>query len=108
MLYQLHADFMNQQENYKESAALQQCDIADFIDALYNAPAVSLSIQEQEEKTPDNEEGNIGHLFFEMKDGTTINLTLYQSGYVHYRDMGVTYFYIKDKIYKKIFQEVTS
>lgn len=110
VLYQLHDDYMNMQDNYKECSQLNQSDIDEFIDSLYKSPFVTITAEEEIDKIPnyDTEGDKIAHLYFKMNDETTIAITLYENGYVHYRDMGRVHSYIGAKIFDKVFQAITS
>jgi hypothetical protein len=105
VLYQPHYAFMNSDNDFRECLDLNKNDIDDFIDELYESPFVKLTPKDQMEKIPDydTEGDEIRHLYFKMDDGTTIDITLFKNGYVHYRDMGGVYVYIQDEIFDKIF-----
>lgn len=109
VLYQQHSDYMNQQNNYQECSELSQSDIDEFINALYRSSFVIMTTKEEIEKMPDydSEGDKIAHLYFKMNDGTNVEITLYENGYVLYANMCKVYVYIEDEIFNKVFNAIT-
>lgn len=109
VLYELHDDFMNMKNEYKEYSKLKHNEIDKFIDALYKSHFIALTNKEEIDTIPnyDNDGDKIAHMYLKMNDGTTIKLTLFKNGYVLYDDMIRIYVYIKDDIFNKVFQAIT-
>lgn len=108
--YQLHNDYMSTKNNYEPCTTLTQTDIDTFIDALYTSPFVTLTADEEIQKLPDfDTQGvKIGHLYFKMNDETTVEITLYENGYILYKNMCRTYVFIDNAIFDKVFEAITT
>ncbi len=104
VLYQLHEDWDYGKGNYKTLSAVSEEDIAAFVEALKTGPFVDFS--EDIESRNRLYDGRQAHLFFQMNDGTTVNMRLLEGGYVSFRGTSA-YVYMPGEIFDVIFNATT-
>lgn len=99
--YQLHNDWNNNKGNFKKFSGLTNADLKKFLDALYQSPIIDLT----DKTNLYNSDIQQSHIFFKIKDGTTVVLRLFENGYVGYSGMIDRVFVnMSDDIFKKIFE----
>lgn len=98
--YQLHSDWNYEKGNFKKFREVTTTNFNQFIDVLNQSPFVEL----KGEPSIYNSDILQTHLFFKMKDGTTVELRLFENGYVGYQGMhGQIFVHITDDIFNQIF-----
>lgn len=101
VVYQLHGDWDNAKGAYREFAGLSQEDIAEFVDALYNAPFEDLSNEADDIYSQNLKQA---HIYFRLKDKTTVAIRLFENGYAGYENMHGRFFVKVDgDIFQKVF-----
>ncbi len=96
-LYQLHSDWNNDANQYKE-LKLSRNIMLQFIDAIDSSPFIELDNSSKIY----NSKMEVTHLYFKLKDGTTLEVGLFEKGFVAYGNLIVK---VSDKIFSKVFQE---
>ncbi|WP_099205386.1 hypothetical protein [Scatolibacter rhodanostii] len=104
VLGQSHDDWDNGRNNYK-TIDLSEETIAKFVDILYTSAFEDLS-QEPESLYEIHQEQ--AHLYFKMKDSTSVHLRLFENGYVGYGNSptGQAFVKISNPMFSEIFQAV--
>ena len=99
--YQYHQDWDNGKNNFKKFTEVTTEDIEQFIDEINNAEFIegrNLDFYSIKKKQ--------AHLYFRMKDGTTVNIRLNEDGYVSYSGWSARIFVKLDtETFRKIFNE---
>lgn len=100
--YQYHQDWDYGKNNFRKFTGVTTEDIEQFIDEINNAELIEgtyqdfYSIKKKE-----------AHLYFRMKDGTTINIRLNEDGYVSYSGLSGIFVKLDTDTFRKIFNEAT-
>ena len=101
--YQYHQDWDYGKNNFRKFTQVTTKDIEQFIDEINNAELIegtNLDFYSIKKKQ--------AHLYFRMKDGTTVNIRLNEDGYVSYSGWSVRIFVKLDTdTFRKIFNEAT-
>lgn len=99
--YQLHSDWDWDKNNYKSFNNISSETINAFVDALYSSPFIDAS----NDKTDIYSSGfKQTHLYFDMKDGSTVEIRLFENGYVGYKNMyGRVYVQMTGDVFQTIF-----
>lgn len=101
--YQYHQDWDNGKNNLKKFTEVTTEDIEQFIDEINNAEFIegtNLDFYSIKKKQ--------AHLYFRMKDGTTVNIRLNEDGYVSYEGWSSNVIIKVDtETFRKIFNEAT-
>ncbi|WP_343208576.1 hypothetical protein [Anaerolentibacter hominis] len=96
---------------YQELPGITQDDLNAFLDELYAGKFVNMWRSDQYSDPNAKEDTNqrdiysepSGHLFFYMKDGTKVELRLFEGGYVGYQHLGWYFVEMPGQIFEKIF-----
>lgn len=98
--YLTHSNWDNGNHNYMKMSGISNEEINAFIDELSSNDFVYMDYEE----TPNiYDVKKQGHLFFEMKDGTTIELRLFEGGYVGYQSLGWYFVKMPSSTFESIF-----
>lgn len=101
--YQYHQDWNYGKNNFRKFSKVTTEDIEQFIDEINNAEFIegtNLDFYSINKKQ--------AHLYFRMKDGTTVNIRLNEDGYVNYSGWSARLFLkIDTDTFRKIFNEAT-
>ncbi len=105
VLYQLHNDWDYGKGNYKQLDTVSAEDISAFIETLKTSEFVDLSDTELASAIFN---GKQAHLFFQMQDGTTLGIRLFEGGYVGFTGTSArAYVYMPGEIFDVIFNATT-
>ena len=105
VLYETHGDWDNSSKNYK-TADIPAETLATFVDALYASPFVDLEGSGENIYDAGLEQT---HLYFQMDDGTTVELRLFENGYVKYAHMyGYVFVSMDDPSFAAVFEACLS
>lgn len=106
VLYQLHNDWDYAKGNYKTLDNVSQNELQAFIDTLYQSEFVDLSDTEPAHSIFD---GKQAHIFFRMKDGTSLGIRLFEGGYVGFPGTSArVYVYMPGQIFNTVFAATTA
>lgn len=101
VLYQLHEDWDWGKNNYKYFDNISSETLNTFVDALYSSPFVDAS-NDKEDIYDSGLKQN--HLYFKMKDASTVEIRLFENGYVGYKNMyGRVYVQMTDDVFQTVF-----
>lgn len=101
--YQYHQDWNNSENNFKKFDQVTREDIEKFIDEINNAKfidATELDIYSINKKQ--------AHLYFRIKDGSTVKIRMFEDGYISYEGWYSNVILKLDtETFRKIFNEAT-
>lgn len=102
--YQLHSDWDLGKNNYKSFNNISSEKINAFVDALYSSTFVDAS----NDKTDIYSSGfKQTHLYFRMKDGSTVKIRLFENGYVGYENMfGRVFVQMTGDVFQTVFNAI--
>ncbi|MBE6812940.1 MAG: hypothetical protein E7523_08660 [Ruminococcaceae bacterium] len=105
VLYQLHNDWDYGKGNYKQLDTVTDSDIKAFIETLKASEFVDLTDTASAHEIYN---GKQAHLFFQMHDGTTLGIRLFEGGYVEFAGTSArAYVYMPGEIFDVIFNATT-
>ncbi|MBQ6864524.1 MAG: hypothetical protein IJO14_09845 [Clostridia bacterium] len=103
--YQLHDDWNYAKGNYKAMTNITDTDVEQFLAALYSSPFVEIQNNNNGNNVYDL---NQAHIYFRMKDGSTVGLRLFEGGLVKYAGSPAPVFVsMPGEIFDKIFISTT-
>ncbi len=103
--YQYHDDWNYAQNVYHDLYDCSEEDIRLFLQTLYDSDFFELPNTENGESIYDRKQA---HLYFKMKDGTTVRLRLFEGGLVSFAGSPASvYVKMPDEVFDKIFQSTT-
>ncbi len=95
--YESHDSWFNEREERYQMNSVNQI-ILDFIKSMDSAQFIPY------EAVPSDEDRieELYHLFFQMENGMTVHLRLYENGYIRCQGMWSLYIQVPEKIYNKL------
>ncbi len=109
IFYQSNFDWLFSLNNYNNiSDVIQNEEIDDFVDALYEAPFVEVNVENEKEYLEFYENKERLHLYFKMNDESTVEISLFEGGFVRYDNSvsGIVGCLVKidNPIFEKVFE----